>query len=344
MKQRKLAAILITLATFLAIGSYALFSDTTEEGPVRRAVVPSEDPVAPFWVNKEQEVKPDYTPSTAEAQNATPVKVDDAKSDKSQVIEITEDQMVTFSFVESLADFILSRFHPQSTKGTPATLTSAKALNMYYGQELDGFSISGSDIRRSRKAIFDYAFTPTMIRTLYDLYAPVFMAQIVDTASSDEREYKVRENTERRVLSNAEITAMLRLNARKIDQTASIFKAISSDPSITKMAGKYLMAAKAVERANVQLQNAMADDKNTSKASQRLKQAIQQRERIKTEVISLLKPACPGCTEAELFYLAQWSYRRILNGPEENLETFGVAADVLEDMAERFRTQADELN
>ena len=215
---------------------------------------------------------------------------------------------------------------------------------MYYGQELDGFSVSGSDIRRSRKAIFDYAFTPTMIRTLYDLYAPVFMAQIVDTASSDEREYKVRENTERRVLSNAEITAMLRLNARKIDQTASIFKAISSDPSITKMAGKYLMAAKAVERANVQLQNAMADDKNTSKASQRLKQAIQQRERIKTEVISLLKPACPGCTEAELFYLAQWSYRRILNGPEENLETFGVAADVLEDMAERFRTQADELN
>ena len=109
------------------------------------------------------------------------------------------------------------------------------------------------------------------------------------------------------------------------------------------MAGKYLMAAKAVERANVQLQNAMADDKNISKASQRLKQAILQRERVKASTISHLKTACSDCTEAELFYLAQWAYRRILNGPEEKLKTFSVAADVLEDLAERFRTQADEL-
>ena len=158
-----------------------------------------------------------------------------------------------------------------------------------------------------------------------------------------EREYKVRENTERRTLSNEEIVAMLRLNARKIDQTASIFKAIGADPSITEMAGKYLMAAKAVERANVQLQNAMADDKNTSKASKRLKQAIQQRERIKAEVVSRLKKACPDCMEAELFYLAQWAYRRVLNGPKEKLKTFDVAADVLEDLATRFRTQADEI-
>ena len=192
------------------LGSYVLFSDTTEEGPEHRAEVQqpsSKTSTAPAWVNKGQEVKPDYSPSTAQAQNATPVQVEDAQSGKSQTIEVTEDQMVTFTFVESLADFILNRFHPQTTKGKPATLASAKALNMYYGQELDGFSVSGRDIRKSRKTVLDYAFTPTMVRTLYDLYVPVLMAHIIDTANSDEREYKVRENTERRTLSNEEIVA-----------------------------------------------------------------------------------------------------------------------------------------
>jgi hypothetical protein len=182
-----------------------------------------------------------------------------------------------------------------------------------------------------------------MIKTLYNLYAPVFMAQLVDTANNDEREYKVKGDNERRVLSTEEIIAMLRLNARKIDQTASVFRAIGNDPSITKMAGKYLMAAKSVERANVQLQNAMADNKNISKASQRLKQAILQRERAKATTVSQLKKICPDCTEAELFYLAQWAYRRVLNGPEEKLKTFSVAADVLDNLADLFRSQADEL-
>ena len=345
MKQHQLAAILIACATVLAAGSYVLFSDT-EEGSMHRAEIqePSTDiPEAPSWVNNGQEVKPDYTPSTADAQNATPVKVDTDQSNKTQVIEFVEDKMVTFTFVESLADFFLHRFHPQNTMGKPATLASAKALNMYYGQELDGFSVSGNDIRMSRKAVLDYAFTPTMVKTLYNLYAPVLMAHIVDTAGSDERKYTVKNSSEQRVLTNKETIEMLRLNARKIDQTASIFRTIGTNPSITEMAGKYLMAAKAVERANVQFQNAMADNKNTSKASLRLKQAIQQRERIKAQTISLLKKTSPECSEAELFYLAQWAYRRVLNGPTEKLETFGVVADVLDDLAKRFRTQADEI-
>jgi len=346
MKRNQTAAILIACALLLAIGSYILLSDSTEEGPQHRAgiIQPSQEAAtAPSWVNEGQDSKPDYSPSTADAQNATPVPVENEVKKNPQIIEVTEDNMITFSFVESLADFVLHRFHPQSTNGKPATIASAKALNMYYGQEMDGFSVSGNDIRMSRKTVLDYAFTPAMIRTLYDLYAPVFMVHIIDTASSDEREYKVKNSTERRELINDEIKVMLRLNAYKIEQTASIFKAIANDPTITEMAGKYLRAAKAVERSNVQLQNAIADEKDTSKAGARLKQSIIQRERIKANTISRLKKACPTCTEAELFYLAQWAYRRVLNGPDEKLETFGVAAEVLDDLAGRFRAQADEI-
>jgi len=346
MRQHQTAIILIACSALLAIGSYVLLSDTPEKGTMHRAKVqqPSEEaPTAPSWVNNGQDSKPDYAPSTADTHNATPAPVETVNQKKPQVIEVTEDEMVTFTFVESLADFILHRFHPQDTKGKPATLASAKALNMYYGQELDGFAISGNDIRMARELVLDYAFTPKMIRTLYNLYTPFFMAHIVDTASSDEREYKVRGTAEQRVLSNEEIKAMLKLNACKIEQTATVFQAIADDPSITEMAGKYLRAAKAVERANVQLQVAVSDEKDTSKPGQRLKQAILQRERVKAATVSRLKQACPACTEAELFYLAQWAYRRVLNGPEEQLEAFSVTAEVLNDLAGRFRAQSDEL-
>lgn len=344
MKRNHLAAILIGAALMLAIGAFGLLSEIPEETSVHRATVkpPSDDiPTAPSWVQKGQEAEPDYSATNTDAQNATPVP--EAKAPETKIIEVREDKIVTFTFVESLADFILHRFNPKNEKGKPATLASAKALNMYYGRELDGFSVSGDDIRASRKAILDYAFTPTMLKTLYELYAPVLMAHIVDTAASDEREYKVNGLTERRILENGEIKSMLRLNARKIDQTAIVFNAIATNPTITELAGKYLRAAKAVERANLQLQTAIADEKDTSKASQRLKQAIIQRERVKVDTIKQLKQACHACTEAELFYLAQWAYRRTLNGSEEKLETFGVAAEILQDLAKQFRAVADEI-
>ncbi len=346
MNQRQIAAILIVSATILAIGSYVLIKGKDEQGPVHRAEVKQpeiETPKAPAWVNLGQDAKPDYRSSAKTAQNATPLPDKSIKQKKDKAIEFTEDEIVTFTFIESLSDFILYRFQPQTDKGIPATQLSAKALNMYYGRELDGFSVSGDDIRMSRKKVLNYAFTPVMIKQLYELYAPVLMAHLINTASTDERDYKVINNVERRTLTNEEIKMMLRLNARKLEQAANVFRAIANDPSITELTGKHLRSAKAVQRANIQLQNAISDEKDTSTPSQRLKQAIQQRERVKTNIISHLKKACQICNENELFYLAQWSYRRVLNNPKEKLEAFGATADILNDLTERFRAQADKL-
>ncbi|MDC0335350.1 hypothetical protein OAN24_00425 [Pseudodesulfovibrio sp.] len=342
MNQRRNAIILIACALILAIGAYVLFTDSKQEDSVvRQNVKPIEETAqAPAWVGKGQQAEPDYSAADTEAQNATP------QPDKDQVptvIEISEDELVTYTFVESLADFMLNKFLPQDAQGKPTTLASAKSLNMYYGQELDGFGVRNNDIRMARKTVLDYAFTPAMITTLYDLYIPIFMEHIVDTASTDDREFKVKGQPERRTLTNAEISVMLKLQAGKIDQTARVFRAIASDPAITQMAGKYLQAAKAVGRTNVQLQNAIADGKDTSKPSSRLKQAIVQREQIKKSIVSRLKKACKECPDSELFYLAQWSYRRVLNEPDGKLETFAVAADVLDDMAQRFRTTSTEI-
>lgn len=341
MNNRRNAIILIACALVLATGAYVLFFDSNEEEFVHRqqVVTPEETTKAPAWVDTGQQAQPDYSAADTQAQNATPVQ----EESPIPTAEITENDMVTFTFVESLADFMLIRFLPQDTQGKPATTASAKALNSYYGQELDGFAVQGDDIRMARKKVLDYAFNPAMIKTLYNLYIPVFMEQLVDSATNDEREYKVGDKTKRRTLSNEEISVMFKLTARQIEQAGKALRAIAEDPSITKQAGQYLQAAKAVERSNVQLQNAMADGKDTSKPSARLKQAIVQREDVRKSIVARMKKACRDCPGNELFYLAQWSYRRVLNDPDNKLPTFAAAADVLDDMAGRFRTAADEV-
>ena len=342
MKERRTALILIGCAILLAIGSYFILHQPSEETEAVRGQVtqPVEPPAqAPAWVEKGQEAKPDYTPSEAPARDMTPP----PPVEEPKTIEVAEDAVVTYTFVESFADFLLHRFQPQNAKGRPDSLATVISLNRYYGRELDGFTTSGDDINASRKAILDYAFTPAMLRTLYDLYAPAFVAHLADTAAHAERNYTVGDATEHRTLTTEEIQAMLRLNSRRIERTAELMRAVAEEPDVTKKAAGYRQAAKAVERANGQLQAAMADGKDAAAASDRLKQAILNRERIKSEIVTDLKQVCQACTESEVFYVSQWAYRRILDAPGDKLKTFGVAADILFDLAARFEAKADEL-
>jgi hypothetical protein len=347
MKHKRTALILIACAVLLAVGAFLILNQGEDEPSAVRSEVtaPTSEPAkAPDWVDKGQESKPDYSPSTAETETVTPPPAPaPEKTDEPKTIEVTEDKVVTFTFVESLADFLLHRFQPRSPNGKPATLVTAVSLNRYYGRELDGFAVSGDDIRASRKAVYDYAFTPAMLKTLYEAYTPAFMVHLVDTAANTEREYVVGDQKETRTLTTEEIKVMLRLNARRIERTAEVFHAFADDPAIVEMAGKYRRAAKAVERANGQLQAVMAEGQPTSEASDRLKQAILFRERSRAEIVTHLKKVCQSCPESELFYLAQWAYRRNLGQPEQKLDAFGTAADLMDDLAARFRAKADEL-
>lgn len=345
MKDRRTALILLATAAMFAVGAYFLLNKPSSEAPVHRAEVvqPVEQPKAPEWVNGGQEVKPDYSSSDAEPKDVTPQPTIEEKKDEPQIVEITEDKVVTFTFVESLADFILHRFQPKTTKGKPGTLASAMELNKYFGRELDGLTVAGDDIMASRKAVIDYAFTPTMLETLYNLYADPFMIHLVDTATAHEREYMVGDTKERRTLTTDEIQAMLRLNSRRIERTADLFRAFGADPAITEMAARYRRSAKSVERANVLLQDAIADDMDTTQPGERLKSAILQRERNKAEIITTLKQVCHACSETELFYLSEWAYRRVVNGSDDISKSFTKAAEILDDLAIRFNEQANLL-
>lgn len=345
MKDRNTGLILLACAILLAVGAYFLTSSPEEDVSTHRAKVvePSEEtPKAPNWVNGGTDVSPDYSPSEAAPKDVTP-KPEEVTEEEPQTIEVAEDKVVTFTFVEAFADFLLHRFEPRTATGKPTSRASAMELNKYFGRELDGFAVSGDDIRAARKSILDYAFNSTTLETLYSIYAEPLMVHLVDTAANVDREYKVVDTMEQRTLTTEEIKAMLRLNARRIEKTADVFRAFGNDSTITDMAARYRRAAKAVSRANEQLQNDIADEKDTATASERLKRAILQREQYKAEITSQLKQTCHSCTETELFYLSQWAYRRVVNGSDTVHKTFLTTANILDDLAIRFTDKANEL-
>lgn len=340
MKQQKLAALLIAGALILAAGAYVLFTQSNiKDAEFRHTVNPPQEGVsAPSWVDNGQEAAPDYSSTDAEAQDATPATED--QINQPQIIEVTEDKTVTLGFVESLANYLLSHFTPKDISGSPATYASAKSANIYFGQSLEGFSVPVDNIRAARKSVLDYAFTSPMLQTLQNIYSPAFIAILADKATSEDRKYKVSGSYETRTLTQKETAAMFRLNASVFEQTAAIFRIIATDPSLTALAGKYLQNSKAVERANGTLQNAIAEEKGTVEAGQRLKQAILQREQVKSTMIKHIRKQCATCPSSEAFYLTQWAYRRVLNEPDEKLAIFSTAADVLTGLAQQFTAQA----
>lgn len=346
MHQRQKATILFGCAVALAAGAYYILSPRpASEGPtVRQEIATPSDKnaTAPAWVNTGQTPTPDYSAIETQARNATPVE-ETAPEQPGQAIEIREDRIVTLTFVEALTDSLLAGFQPVGSRGAPATTLSIKSLNLLFGQELTGFSVSGDDVGASRQAVFDYVFNPGMIRMLHELYAPVLLAHLVDSATLDERRYTVGGAVEERTLSKTETAIMLRLIAKQAEQTASALRAVNTDPAITELAGRYLGAVKAVERANLQVQKAIDANRDTTETGQRLKQAILQREQIRKSVITRMRDACPDCPDSDLFYLAQWSYRRVLAEPDKRMAAFAEAADALDDLAKRMRDRSAQL-
>jgi hypothetical protein len=346
MNRKQIAVIFLACAALLAVGAYILLSDSGEPGPVVRKSIDQGTPPpakAPEWVDKGQTPSPDYSPTDTRAHNATPVppKVPAAEP---KVIEVKEDRVVTFTFVESLSDFFLGRFVPKSDHGKPVTLVTPIAVNMHYGRDLDGLATSGEDIRSMRKTVLDYVFTPTTIQALSNAYTPLFMDRIVDSALNDEREYSEAGVKTKRTLTATETAVMLRLNARVLERTANIFRALANDPELVNMAARYLQASKAVKRANGQLQDAIAEQGDTKRFGQRYKQAILQRESVRSAIVARMKKTCEGCPPSELFYITQWAYRRTLGDESGKMEAFTAAADALDRLSVRFLENSTELD
>lgn len=340
-KKRILAIVcaLIALAAIAAAIHVILRKNSAPEEGYRSMVQPPSE-AAPDWTRKGQEPRPDYSALELAPRNATTVpdektmEAPNATSPAPTVIE--EDDFVTFAFIESLAQYTAERFTPGRDGKQPSTSATFRSLNMYYGRNFDGLSVGSEELRQNRDQIFDYVFSPVAIKSLYSLYAGLFVDQLEESVG-----LAFEEKGEQ--LTRAELSDMFRLNAVQLIRTASIFTTIAETPALSALTARYIQAARAVERANARFQDSLsASAAKKDEAGKGLKHAIRERERIRSSIVANVRKKCTDCPDADMFYIAMWSYRRTL-GNTEKLKTFAVAGECLQDLADRFREKSAEL-
>jgi len=278
--------------------------------------------------------------------------------------------MVTPRFVDDLADFVLSRYHPPQSVDNPKpqgkTTIDFKSLNARYGLELIGLRTSSSNLRKAREEVLTVVMDPDVLEFLYNQYADSFVDELVATAREVEKPFVSPEGM--RGLETEHIAEMLRLNAEYIGNVAEVFEILGQSKAIPGMVDSYIEAEKEAVHANYilnQKQNELArleqrleeakEDtdrlqlrvKNMQEekelAALEYKQAIQHREKIRQKLLQTIRNQAGqlDLETHEVLYIAEWVHRRISEG--ENSPAILVGAEVLDGLAGKLRSRAGAL-
>ncbi|MDY7001390.1 MAG: hypothetical protein SVS15_06370 [Thermodesulfobacteriota bacterium] len=253
------------------------------------------------------------------------------------------DKVVTPDFIKDLARFTASCYHPAGTRHNRGkvglTTCTFKKLNIRYGVRLTGLAHQSRDPEAAREEIFAYAFNPITLKLIYDIYANDFILALTDAVQNQTREFLSGSGKYVEAGLGPEHAAeMLRIHARLAADTARCFQCFARKPDLVSPVAQYFRAAQKVleaygEYASLEVES--ADAKALDKVSEKIKQAIMAREKIKNSIISGIRPKAEpfSLSEGDVLDMATWVYRRV-SGHPERINAVGAVAALLLTLAE----------
>ncbi len=339
MSTRKfLPACLAGVAVILVIAAAALWPmrDRLFKTPVEPA--PEETPEIPFGPKYMAQIP------VAPGQNATAVQNRTIPANATAQAPLPEpDKVVTPDFIKNLARFTASCYHPAGTRHNKGkvglTTCTFKKLNMRYGVRLTGLAHESPDTEAAREEIFAYAFNPITLRLIYNIYAQDFTRALAEAVQDQTREFLSGSGKYVEAGLGPEHAAeMLGIHARLAADTARCFQYFARKPDLVSTMAKYFKAAQEVletygEYAALEAED--ADPKALDKVSEKIKQAIMAREKIKNSIISGVRPKAEpfSLSEGDVLDMAAWVYRRV-SGHPERINAVGAVASLLLELAE----------
>lgn len=266
-----------------------------------------------------------------------------------------EDSVVRPSILLPLADRIIAAYEPQGSTAraqkAPASSLSFKGLNQYFGRTLEGFAFTeAEDIRKARREIFSHLFTPGVVQAIYDAYAAQLTEIMIHQAVSEPHPLPTASGGKTmRPLSAEELPGLFSANAPILRRTAAALRAVAEHPEILEAAVRYDMASAQVEVANARFQATLGEDDgkpgpDSEVAGRQLKNAIVNRERIRSGIIGGVREACgKDCpSDAEIFYIVRFAQRRVQTRLER-VPLLSAMADRVDALAGLFESKAREL-
>ena len=247
--------------------------------------------------------------------------------------KVTEDSHVRLEVIEDMAAFVVSRFKPGPQTGT--LNVSVQALNQRYGAKLAGTS----DGKGGRDAMLRYAFHPTMLRSLYGLYADRFLDAVNTDAAS-------------KGFTPDQIRQLHMAMAGRCVLLAGALEGVASVPNLVARLREEEKASQVVVDINAQMAEAVfavdqlrennAADSQISTAqlrvdglSARYRRSLEDRAALqRTLVAAIRQGGGQALDDDSLLFVAQWVDRRLRTDPQA-LASVQAAAGILRDLARR---------
>jgi hypothetical protein len=280
-----------------------------------------------------------------------------------------KDFVVTSTFIQDLADYVIDHYQPPLTKDNPGeagTITvSFKSLNARYGLELIGLRHSADNLKKAREEVLGKLMNPDLLREAYERYAQTFVKALVDKARETRNETI---DGDLQTMTDGQIAEMLRLNSEYVDDVSAVLQVLARDPALTEQVEEYLRAEKKAVHANFVLnqeQNrydvltqsrGQSDESETvteqkisqaesrkKKAAENYRNALQKREQARQKLLEMIaaQSSDVDLEQHEILYISEWVFRRLDSG--QGSEAIEAASSLLDDLAGRFKARARAL-
>lgn len=253
--------------------------------------------------------------------------------------KVVEDTRVRFGFVDDLAAYLVESYTP-GARGGSLTI-SPQSLNSRYGVNLTGLD---GGAQGGREGVLHYAFHPTMLHGLYNLYVERFLEAVTLESQLPHKG---------RTLTQAQARQMYMVFAGRLVTTAAALDAILKVPDLRAQLDLLQAKADAVRDIGGQMTGAVyeLDNQRQQGATEaelaaaqlavdslgtRYRKAVDEQAAVRRDLVNSVRThGAQGMDEDTVLFMARWVDRRLRQNPDAQAAV-QAGIGILRDLGRRF--------
>lgn len=266
---------------------------------------------------------------------------EDGEHSEAKPAPYREDERVRPAFVDDLAGWLVDQYRPGRQGGSVSV--SVQGLNQRYGRSMTGLTAPQGGAG-GRASILRYAFTPSMVHAIYEIYADSLLESIARQAAQKSLTPAQVKGLYQSLGSRCILLAGGLESVAALPDLSGRVRALNAhEDAIAEANRAHLDARFDLERARDQGASTSAAQAAVDAAARNLQRAMAASSAEKNRLAEDIRRGGAGAlSQDSIVYLARWVNRRLEENPS-SLESVQASASVLRDLALRCTKAASDV-